>query len=77
VGAVQPGFQIVKESYEGGAPAGLFVMAKVGTADSDAGWIYGTTARDGSVTSAGRVETCIGCHEHAPRDRLFGLRSVE
>jgi NADPH:quinone reductase-like Zn-dependent oxidoreductase len=77
--AAPVGFRIVKEAFAApaGAPAGLFVMAKVGTPDSDAGWIYGTTAPDGSVTSAGRVTACIGCHEHAPRDRLFGLRSVE
>jgi len=60
-----------------GAATGLFVMAKVGTPDSDAGWIYGTTAPDGTVTSAGRVASCIGCHEDAPSDRLFGVRSVD
>ena len=60
-----------------GAPTGLFVMAKVGTPDSDAGWIYGTTAPDGTVTSAGRVTSCMGCHEDAPSDRLFGVRIVD
>ncbi|MGN6109119.1 MAG: hypothetical protein ACTHU0_28695 [Kofleriaceae bacterium] len=60
-----------------GAPAGLFVMKKLGDrglAGSDAGWIYGTVDVDGRVTSAGRVATCMGCHEDAARERLFGLR---
>jgi len=56
-------------------PRDLFVMAKVGErAGADAGWIYGTVAPDGTVTSAGRVERCMGCHESATHERLFGLR---
>lgn len=53
----------------------LFVMTKVGDVPgSDAGWIYGTVAPDGTVTSAGRVSSCMSCHvEHARRERLFGL----
>jgi len=55
-------------------PKELFIMAK--TVDSDAtdhGWIYGTVATDGTVTSAGKVETCMHCHVDAPHGRLFGL----
>jgi hypothetical protein len=52
----------------------LFVMTKVGPGDgTDAGWIYGTVAPDGSVTSAGRVARCMSCHEASPHERLFGL----
>jgi hypothetical protein len=53
----------------------LYVMTKVGDqAGSDAGWIYGTVAPDGTVTSAGRVANCMGCHvESATHERLFGL----
>ena len=53
----------------------LYVMMKVGDqAGSDAGWIYGTVAPDGTVTSAGRVANCMGCHvESATHERLFGL----
>jgi hypothetical protein len=52
----------------------LFVMTKVGAGNgTDAGWIYGTVAPDGMVTSAGRVARCMGCHEAAPHERLFGL----
>jgi hypothetical protein len=52
----------------------LFVMVKLGgdAADTDAGWIYGTVAPDGKVTSAGRVSTCMGCHADQER-RLFGV----
>jgi hypothetical protein len=60
-----------------GAPTGLFIMAKAGAADApgtDLGWIYGTTAPDGTVTSAGRVASCMRCHERATHERLFGLR---
>ncbi len=54
----------------------LFVMTKVATgADTDAGWIYGTVSPDGTVTSAGRVASCMGCHDpDAKRERLFGVR---
>jgi hypothetical protein len=54
----------------------LFVMFKTepGTAGTDEGWVYGTVTPDGErVTSAGRVESCMGCHRDAPHDRLFGL----
>ncbi len=56
--------------------AGLYVMVKVGSADApntDQGWIYGTLTMDRKITSAGRVASCMGCHESADHDRLFGL----
>lgn len=63
--------------FQTGEPAGLFVMTKV-TADAadgtDAGWIYGTIEPAGRVTSAGRVASCMRCHEDATHDRLFGLQ---
>jgi hypothetical protein len=55
---------------------GLFIMYKVDprTPGTDNGWVYGTVTADGKrVTSAGRVASCMGCHEKAPHDRLFGL----
>lgn len=61
-------------------PAGLFVMARVGAVDgADDGWVYGTARADASapfgyaITSAGRVASCMHCHEKAPHGRLFGL----
>lgn len=53
----------------------LYIMTKVGDqAGSDAGWIYGTVAPDGTVTSAGRVASCMACHvDSATHERLFGL----
>jgi hypothetical protein len=57
-----------------GGAKGLYVMTKVGAGDgTDAGWIYGTITPAGEVSSAGRVASCIGCHERAPHDRLFGI----
>lgn len=65
-----------------GAAADLFVMIKLtgeagaepaaGDASTDAGWIYGTVAPSGRVTSAGRVASCMRCHQRV-EDRLFGL----
>jgi hypothetical protein len=55
-------------------PKELFIMAKTKDTDgTDHGWIYGTVATDGTVTSAGKVETCMHCHVEAPHGRLFGL----
>ena len=63
------------KQVEIGKPAGLFVMTKVAATDgTDAGWVYGTLAPDGNVTSAGRVTSCIACHVDATHERLFGLR---
>ncbi len=62
--------------YHARQKAGLFVMYKEGpgTPGTDEGWVYGTVTADGrTVTSAGRVATCMGCHKDAPHDRLFGL----
>jgi hypothetical protein len=62
-------------SYKVGDAKGLYVIAKVGDLPgSDDGWIYGTVAADGLVTSAGRVASCMGCHDDAPREKLFGLQ---
>jgi hypothetical protein len=55
-------------------PKELFIMAKTKDVEgTDHGWIYGTVATDGTVTSAGKVETCMHCHVEAPHGRLFGL----
>jgi hypothetical protein len=58
--------------------AGLFIMVKLPpeTENTDQGWAYGTTTADGTVTSAGRIESCIHCHRDAPYDRQFGPQSV-
>ncbi len=54
----------------------LFVIYKADakTENTDAGWVYGTLTPDGkTVTSAGRVQSCMQCHQDAPHGRLFGL----
>lgn len=54
---------------------GLYVMLR-GREDApgtDHGWVYATVGPDArTVLQAGRIATCMGCHEAAPRDRLFG-----
>lgn len=57
--------------------ADLFIMVKLdpSTPGTDNGWVYGTVTADGkTVTSAGKVESCMKCHQDAKADRLFGLR---
>jgi hypothetical protein len=62
--------------YRQGDLAGLFIMYKLDpkTPGTDEGWVYGTVSADGkTVTSAGRVQSCMNCHQDAPHDRLFGV----
>lgn len=47
---------------------GLYVLAKVGRE-----WSYGTLDATGTITAAGRIASCMGCHDDAPHDHLFGL----
>jgi hypothetical protein len=57
----------------------LFIMYKLDpdTQGTDHGWVYGTVTANGkTATSAGRVASCMKCHE-TKKDRLFGLRSSE
>ncbi len=62
--------------YVPGEPMGLYVLfkplkAEVGT---DAGWVYATIAADMTTfTGAGRIDSCMGCHQTLP-GRLFGLQ---
>lgn len=56
-------------------PKDLFVMVKDGGKDgTDDGWVYGTVAVDGTVTSAGRVDSCMNCHDTVKKEKLFGLK---
>ena len=62
--------------YHAAKQGDLFIMYKMdpATPGTDQGWVYGTVTADGKkVTSAGRVESCMKCHQQAPYDRLFGL----
>jgi hypothetical protein len=59
-----------------GARGPLFLMMKTGEPDSDDGWIYATATPDGkSITSWGKLASCMECHQSAKHDRLFGLTS--
>jgi hypothetical protein len=67
--------------YHARQKAGLFVMFRLdpATPGTDLGWVYGTISPDGDargkqVTSAGRVQACMGCHTQAPHERLFGIQ---
>jgi hypothetical protein len=69
------------QRLEVGEQAELFVLTKVGPPDmpgTDAGWIYATLSADGTrITSSGLVEQCMGCHEAATHERLFGLQKTK
>jgi len=57
-------------------PAGLYIMFKLdpSTPETDEGWVYATVSTAGQVTSAGRVASCMGCHEtSATHERLYGV----
>ncbi|HEX7445968.1 MAG TPA: cytochrome P460 family protein [Pirellulales bacterium] len=63
--------------YRGDHQTGLFIMLKLDpeTPETDEGWIYGTVMPDGKkVTSAGRVASCMECHQQTKGDRVFGIK---
>ncbi|MCK6529038.1 cytochrome P460 family protein [Myxococcota bacterium] len=68
----------VKEAYTdetGATIAGLTVMQKIAGYDPDGGdWFYAEYAPDGTVSAAGKVDMCIGCHEGASTDFLFSVQ---
>ena len=61
--------------FRAGDPIGLFVMIQLATPreGTDQGWIYGTVAPDGTVSSARDSGACRDCHATRP-NRLFGIR---
>jgi len=63
------------KTFHAGDAAGLFVMHKLAadTTGTDQGWVYGTIDRNGGVTAAGAIGSCMRCHEGAVEDRRFGL----
>jgi hypothetical protein len=64
--------------YKAVKQSDLFIMYKLdpGTPGTDNGWVYGTVTADGKqVTSAGKVASCMKCHQKARNDRMFGLSS--
>jgi hypothetical protein len=66
--------------YLPGEPMGLYVVFKPSKpiAETDAGWVYGTISADGkTVTSAGKVASCMGCHVDAKHERLFGTDPIK
>jgi len=68
--------QLDGKLYARGAQAELFVMLKLDpqTPDTDRGWVYATVAPDRrTVTAAGRIASCMGCHVDAAHDRQFGI----
>jgi hypothetical protein len=62
------------KTFRPGDPIGLFVMIQLATPreDTDEGWIYGTVAPDGTVTSASDSGACRDCHAARP-NRIFGI----
>ena len=66
--------------FKTGEKKDLFIMVKLDTITegTDHGWVYGTVTPDGkTVTSSGKVRSCIECHKTAGDCRLFGLPAAE
>ena len=68
------------KTYVPGDALGIYVVFQpnlrpnTASADTDDGWVYGTVAADlKTVTSSGKVASCMGCHQKVPKGRLFGL----
>jgi len=61
--------------YRAAGFAGLYIMFRLapGTPGTDQGWVYATVTADEQVTAAGAVPSCMGCHESATHERLFGV----
>jgi hypothetical protein len=57
----------------------LFVMHKAGEdiEGTDAGWIYAVFDTEGRLETAGKIQNCMGCHQDAEKDRMFGLPLTE
>jgi hypothetical protein len=65
--------------YKAVQKSALFIMMRLDpkTPGTDDGWVYGTVTADGkTVTSAGRVDSCMRCHE-TRKERLFGIQPPE
>jgi hypothetical protein len=64
--------------FKASKKADLFIMFRLAdpkTDGTDEGWVYGTVTPDGkTVTSAGRVASCMKCHE-TKKSRLFGIKA--
>jgi hypothetical protein len=63
------------KTYKAAKKGDLYIMMKLDpkTPGTDNGWVYGTVSADAkTVTSAGKVASCIQCHE-TKAERLFGL----
>jgi hypothetical protein len=79
-GELQPA-QHEGKLYAPGEALGIYMLFKPNrpVAETDAGWVYATVAADlKTVTSAGKVASCMGCHQQiAGGGRLFGLKDQQ
>ena len=64
-----------ERQYVAGSAIGQFIMIRYAAAreGTDDGWIYATVDSWGTITSIGKVASCMECHVDAPHGRLFGL----
>ncbi len=65
------------ESLATGNQTDLFIMFKTDQHlhQTDQGWVYGVVSADAKrVIQSGKIENCMGCHQDAGPDRLFGIR---
>jgi hypothetical protein len=74
-GKYKPGAVVVKEGWKAGKRSMVWIMEKrpAGYDEANGDWYYATVKADGTVMEAGKVESCIACHESADNDYVFGV----
>ena len=76
-GELPVGTRLVKEHFErqGGGPGPIMMMQKMerGFDPEHGDWRYVVVSSTGEEVQAGKVESCTGCHDDAPRDHVFRL----
>jgi hypothetical protein len=64
------------KAWKMGEQRDLFIMLRTDDKKmegTDEGWVYAVVSKDGEeVRSAGRIDSCMGCHKEAKFERLFG-----
>lgn len=64
------------KAWKMGEQRDLFIMLRTDDKKmegTDEGWVYAVVSKDGEeIRSAGRIDSCMGCHKEAKFERLFG-----
>jgi hypothetical protein len=84
-----PGQWVVKESFAvadelrrtPGESKGLFILYRGPVRNSGCRgtpsdpWVFAVASPDGEILRAGRIASCVACHQHGTNEDLFGLDS--